>query len=100
MKHCAVRSFALVMAVALVLVGCRKPDATTEPAASRAASPRTVESSTSAGGPTASTGAGDQLAATPLAGFRSHVRTGEGVDAANGKRWIGCTSPTTTSCRT
>ena len=90
MRHLRVRAFAFVMALALVLGACRKPDATGAPAGESCG--------TTEDGGVFDVGArsdgvyavrGDRLAATPLASLDRIVKTGEGIDAASGKKWVG-----------
>lgn len=95
MKHLLVRITALVMTVAVLFGGaCRKPEQAGAPAGESCGV-------TDDGGVFDVAGRtdgmyavqGDRLAATPLARFDRIAKTGEGVDAANGKRWIGMRLP-------
>jgi hypothetical protein len=90
MKQLFVRMIALVMAVALALGACRKPDVT---GAAVGESCGLTEDGGAYDVAGRSDGLypvrGDRLAPEPLAGLARITKTGEGIDPRSGKRWIG-----------
>ena len=92
MKLLSPRAFAFVMAIALAVgsSACRRPDAT---GATTGESCGVAEDGGAYDVGDRPDGVyavrGERLGPTPLASFDRIVRTGDGVDPANGKRWIG-----------
>ncbi|HSO38997.1 MAG TPA: hypothetical protein VLT33_40990 [Labilithrix sp.] len=90
MKQLLALTVAFVMAVALALGACRKPDA------ERAAAGESCGLADDGGAfDVAGRGdgiyavRGDRLDVTPLSDFEHLARTGEGVEPGSGKRWVG-----------
>ena len=88
MKQLLVRMAALVMAVALALGACRKPDVTDGPGASCGLTDDGGAFDVSGRADGLYAVEGDRLAPAALAGLARVSKTGAGVDPASGKRWI------------